>query len=359
MTRSIFLMLVLTGFVSITKAQMECKMPNNILAFTEIKKPYFLTKTIIDAESPTPIAQKIKFWHIQDDNDAWVLQQSTDRYYTQGIFIQYFFAKNGLKNRFWNTLFFQVAPDADNYYGSSFRMAMYSPDTVQAQRDRNNQEHPYGGLMTLGMTCISKQPTTGAQLTTEYQLGVIGPAALQAELQNTAHQVGGKQMPKGWENQIPNDIALNVRLNYEYPLFDYGNSMEAIAIADLNAGTISNNGGIGFRLKVGHFHRMRQAGLPFMDLPSNPKFQYSLAIQPNIYFIGDNAMLQGGISLNQARRRQYIQVDNITRLVGDVALTYALSYSSWGLTYTYHVRTPEFKSGKSMFWGSVSVQKRF
>jgi hypothetical protein len=213
--------------------------------------------------------------------------------------------------------------------------------------------------MTFGMTCVSKDAEKGTKLITEYQLGVVGPASLQEQLQKNAHKLANKSVPLGWENQIPNDIALNIRVTYEYPLFDYANAMEAVAIADINAGTISNNGAVGFRVKLGHFYKAKQLGLPFMDANLNKKLQYFGYIQPAVCFIADNVMLQGGIFLDAVRCRQYIHVDNIRRVVGDFVLGYSVSYSNFGLTYSYHVRTAEFQTGKSMFWGGLSLQKRF
>ncbi len=305
-------------------------------------------------ESPS---KKIKYLQFGAENDAWVTRQGTDRYYTHGFLIDYFFSKNGLNHRFWKVIFPRVTPKADNYYAFNFRTAMYSPDTVQ--RVRTNLDHPYGGLMTFGMTCISKESEKGIKLITEYQLGVVGPASLQEQLQKNAHKLANKSVPLGWENQIPNDIAFNIHITYEHPLWDYANAMEAVAIADINAGTISNNGGVGFRVKLGNFYKTKQLGLPFMDVNLNKKLQYFGYIQPAVYFIGDNVMLQGGISLDAVRRRQYIHVDNITRMVGDFVLGYSVSYGNFGLTYSYHVRTAEFKTGKSMFWGGLSIQKRF
>jgi lipid A 3-O-deacylase len=338
-------------------AQIVTENPKDSLLFQQKATTNLSNSTSLDTNHLQSSRQKIKYLQFGAENDAWVLRQGTDRYYTHGFLIDYFFSKNGLNNRFWKTIFPRVTPKADHYYAFNFRTAMYSPDTVQ--RVRTSLDHPYGGLMTFGMTCISKESERGIKLITEYQLGVVGPASLQEQLQKKAHKFANKSVPLGWENQIPNDIAFNIRILYEHPLFDYANAMEAVAIADINAGTISNNGGVGFRVKLGHFYKTKEVGLPFMDVDLNKKFQYYAYIQPTVYFIGDNAMLQGGILLDAVRRRQYIHVDNITRMVGDFVLGYSMSYGNFGLTYSYHVRTAEFKGGKSMFWGGLSLQKRF
>jgi lipid A 3-O-deacylase len=272
--------------------------------------------------------QKLQYWRIGTDNDAYV-----------------------------NKIFPHISQNSDQYYGVNFRTAMYSPDTAWQKGTR--LDHPYGGRMTIGMTCISKQPETGRQLTTEYQLGVIGPASQQEWVQKAAHRLMKISYPVGWEQQIPNDIALYARMTYEHPFWNFSNRVEGVAIADVHVGTVMNQAGIGFRWKMGDFYSNRQFGLPFLDANLNKKIHYYLSAQPSVYFVGYNAMLQGGISLDAAKRNQYISYANMNPIVTDMTFAYHLSYSNLGFTYMYRVRSPEFKGGKEMFLGSLNVQARF
>jgi lipid A 3-O-deacylase len=354
MIRSMILCLVCCN--QILPAQTLSEKPIPQVAFLQDAKTNRFEKPPSDTISIESKSQRINYLQIGGENDAWVTRQGTDRYYTFGSSVDYFFSKNGLNNNFCKIIFPRITADADNYYGITFRTAMYTPDTVQRARVG---DHPYGGIATIGMTCISKQAKTGARLTTEYQLGVVGPASQQEWIQKTAHKLANKSVPIGWEKQIPNDIALNIRFLYEHPLWNYANAMEVVWVGDINAGTMSNNAGVGFRAKLGNFHKNRQEGMPFMDTDFKKKFHYYLSVQPAVYFVADNVMLQGGISLDAVRRKQYIHVDNLERYVGDFALAYHLSYGNFGITYTAHVRTAEFKTGKSMFWGGISFQKRF
>jgi lipid A 3-O-deacylase len=310
----------------------------------------------ITAQTDVPL-QKLQSWRIGADNDAYVLRQKTDRYYTFGLSIDYFFSKNGLNKPFWNKIFPHISQNSDQYYGLNFRTAMYTSDTAWQKSTR--LDHPYGGSMTMGMTCISKQPETGQQLTTEYQLGIIGPAAQQEWAQRTAHRLMRISYPVGWEQQIPNDIALNARFTYESPFCNVSNTVEGTVIADVHVGTVMNQVGIGFRWKMGDFYSNRQLGLPFLDVNLNKKIHYYLSAQPSVYFVGYNAMLQGGIFLDAAQRNQYISYENMNSIVSDVTFSYHVSYSNIGFTYMYRVRSPEFKGGKEMFLGSLNFQARF
>ncbi|MEN9611363.1 MAG: hypothetical protein RLZZ628_2177 [Bacteroidota bacterium] len=315
---------------------------------------FFLKQVVAQTDA---LPQRIHSLRIGTDNDAYVLRQKTDRYYTFGVSIDYFFSKNGLNPSFWNSIFPHLSSNSDHYYGVNFRTAMYSSDTAWQMATR--LDHPYGGRMTIGMTSISKERETGRQLTTEYQIGVIGPASQQEWVQKTAHRLMNISYPVGWAQQIPNDIALNARLTYEHPLWNVGHAIEGTAIGDVHVGTVMNQVGIGFRWKMGDFYSNRQIGLPFLDAPLHKKISYYLAIQPVVYWVGYNAMLQGGIFLDAARRNPYISYENMNHFVSDVVLSYHLSYSNFGFTYTYRVRSPEFKGGKEMFLGSLNFQARF
>ncbi len=315
----------------------------------------FLIKHIIAQTDVSP--QKLHSVWIRTDNDAYVLRQKTDRYYTFGLSMDYFFSKNGLNKPFWNKIFPHISPNSDQYYGVNFRTAMYTSDTAWQKATR--LDHPYGGRMTIGMTCISKQPETGRQWTTEYQFGLIGPASQQEWVQKTAHRLMHISYPVGWERQIPNDIALNARMTYENPVCNISNTIEGTVIADAHAGTVMNQVGVGFRWKMGNFYSNRQIGLPFLDINLNKKIYYYISVQPSVYFVGYNAMLQGGIFLDAARRKQYMSVENINHLVSDMIFSYHLSYSNIGFTYMYRIRSPEFKGGKEMLLGSLNLQVRF
>ena len=328
---------------------------------TEMKNaPTFLdsvTHIEVARQNFTLPKQKLNYWRLEDENDALVLRQGTDRYYTNGFLLDHIFCKNGFNSPISNVLFPKITNNANNYYGFLFRIAMYTPDTVQ--RIKAGIDHPYAGTLTVGMSNISKNSETGASLTTEYQLGVMGPASGQEWLQKTAHRMAGKSNPVGWENQIPNDIAFNIRLTYEHPILSYSNKIEALALTTANLGTMSNNFGMGGRLKMGRFYKSQQAGLPFVDVKLNKNWQFFTALQYIGYFVQDNAMLQGGILLDNFNRKQYISIEDIKHWVGEGTLSYSLSYKNIGFTYRYCVRSPSFKTGKPSFYGGLSLQFGF
>jgi lipid A 3-O-deacylase len=362
------LLLVLTLFANRLTAQLILEKSPATFAF----QPSIKTKSIVNQPVIVPdslhfapreatkieiATQKINYWRLEWSNDYLLLQQKGDRYYTNCISLEHFFSKNGLNGRFLGNFFLKTAPKADNYYGFFFRTEMYTPDTIWKTAAPNDR--PYCGVTTIGMTCISKQPETGAQLRSEYQIGIMGPAAMQSQLQYNWHVLNKKELPLGWDNQVPNDLVVNMRLTYEHPINSFSNLMEVAGVLDLNGGTLLNNVGLGFQLKMGDFDKAKQKGISFFDIPTDKKLKYRFKLKPIVYFVVENATLQGGISVGDAQRKSFIIIDDLTRIVGNIEWTHRISYANWAFFYSYNMRTPEWKGGKMAFWGSLNLEKCF
>ncbi|MEN9613011.1 MAG: hypothetical protein RLZZ628_3825 [Bacteroidota bacterium] len=300
--------------------------------------------------------KKIHYWRLNVDNDFLIPAQRTDRYYTNGIFLEHFFVKNGFKNAFGKAIFPKIDATADNYYGVNLQTEMYTPDSIWLHQPN---DRPYCGVATFGMTCISKQPKTGTTLTTEYRIGILGPAAMQGELQRKFHQLVHRPIPIGWNAQIGNSIAFNLHLKYEQHLNYFSDAMEVIGISDVNLGTLSTNAGVGFRVHAGAFQPTKQVGIAFLEGEMPKKLQSYVYFQPFVHFVMTNTTLQGGISLKDIERKSYIQIDHLTRIVGEMVFAYHLNYGAWGFEYRFQQRTREWDTGKSVFFGSCSLQKSF
>jgi lipid A 3-O-deacylase len=356
-----YLFLALSWFTNKLSAQLILGKPATCFAFRNAAEIQSIENQFMDSLNFAPPASKkievtpakINFWRLHWDNDYWIPTQKTDRYYTNGIYLEYYFAKNRLNKPFWNFIFPRIDPKADNYYGVHFQTDMYTPDSIWTQQPN---DRPYCGLATVGMTCISKQSQTGIRLTTEYRIGILGPATMQAELQHKWHQFLDKPIPVGWNTQIPNAFAFNVHWTYEQPFNDFSNVIETIWLADMNVGTIATNAGTGLRIHAGHFHKAKQYGINLLDVQKRQHYVY---FQSMVHFVVANATLQGGISLKDAERKPYIQIDNLTRTVAETTVAYHVDWGNWGLEYRFQHKSPEWAGGKSTFWGSFNLQKGF
>jgi lipid A 3-O-deacylase len=363
-----YLLIAMTLFANKIVAQLIVEKSTNAFVFQNlIQTKSILNLSLIPQDSVhfaliaekkiEIIPQKINYWRLEWSNDYLLVSQKSDRYYTNCIAFEHFFSKNGFNDRFLGNLFLKISPNADNYYGVFFRTEMYTPDTIWHVAPSNDR--PYCGVTTVGMTMLSKQPETGAQLRSEYQIGMMGPVAMQGQLQYNWHVLNKKELPIGWYKQIPNDFVLNMRLTYEHPIVLFSNILEAAGVLDLNAGTLLNNVGLGFQLKMGNFDKNQEHGICFFDIKTEKKLKYVFKFKPIVYWVVQNSTLQGGFSLTDAERKPFIQLDDLTRMVSDLEWTHRLSYGNWALFYSYRMKSPEWKGGKMTFWGSLNLEKCF
>lgn len=100
--------------------------------------------------------------------------------------------------------FAQVSGSIHNI-GLLFGHQIYTPSDIEAAALLPD-DRPYAGYLYTGIALHSKTP---AKLDTiEITLGVVGPAALAEQVQNTVHDLRGIGEAKGWDNQLDNEPAL-------------------------------------------------------------------------------------------------------------------------------------------------------
>lgn len=134
----------------------------------------------------------------------------TDRYYTNGIK----FGGGVNANRLIEHLFQQPAEEVlhkfiddpgDVHVGLFIGQNMYTPKRITIAEPQPF-DRPWAAWLYLGGVA---QSVAGNRLqTVEFDLGMIGPAALGEEVQTAWHELVGAARPRGWSNQLPNEPGL-------------------------------------------------------------------------------------------------------------------------------------------------------
>jgi hypothetical protein len=281
------------------------------------------------------------------ENDMLVLRHKTDRYFTSGVKGDWYFLKNPT-SKYWLSRIFPQLKTADTYFGITAASNMYTPANMSAQIQQNDR--PYAGWVYVGANCISNDLSTTTRFTTEYSLGVIGPAALQKPIQRKWHQIIERPLPQGWHNQIANDIALTLSFTGEKRLLKPADFVEVNGILEANVGTVMNYMGFGGLVRVGWFDDY------FNDIfqvnGRHNTVQAYVYMRPLVRIVADNALLQGGM-LTYKKSPYTIPRDDINRYYLNSEFGYCLSYRQFNITYSQSLRTPEFRGAKNMFWGAV------
>lgn len=321
---------------------------------------------------------KIKLLKIYTENDYWGWREATDRYFTNGIKIEYSFLP---KKNFLRNIFLKLPPTTTRNvnYSSSLGMNMYTPENLNTTIvDRSDR--PYAGWAYLAVKSISSEFITGERFTSEYSIGVIGPAAQQEPVQKWVHKITHATDPRGWDNQIKNDVALNANFTYEKQLLYPLPHFQLMGVIEGNLGTVTNYMGLGTVFRLGRFNdyftneygfgvtkrkfnvitntckdRIKKT---FYNESLRRNFSLFLHIKPVLRIMLDNSLLQGG--LISFRNSPYVlKADRVTRLYANAEYGVTLQVWRIGLSYNQLFRTKEFDTGHESHWGSISLQIRF
>lgn len=253
-------------------------------------------------------------------------------------------------------------------YGVAFTQLMYTPeDPLTATLIQD--ERPYAGVALLGFSLHAMDESV--LNTVALSVGIAGRHAFAEETQDFIHSLRGVEKFNGWDNQVPNEVLINLRLNQKRRLsfVDYENGMFAIdgfresAIAIGNFRTEALIGGmvrIGFNLPVefsdprlspdAYSHKLFQS-----DRMQDSKWSvYSMlgvrgsAIAHDVSL--DGPLFRGGFETGVDRRP----------FTAEAYLGFGVRLTDWELSYVHTYRTKEFntQSGGPSF-GSIAIRKSF
>lgn len=183
-----------------------------------------------DAGSRDAAAQPIKPGElaIYEENDFFYhgapKEQRTDRWYTQGLRIEWTHASNedqefifDVPANFWCRLLCGANYDQGfTNAGWAIGQSIYTPQDISIAEPQPD-DRPWAGYLYVSR--LVKQsyrlPTWDAERQDRFEvsLGVVGPLALGREAQNFIHRIKGVGAGMGWDNQLDNEPT--ILLGYE------------------------------------------------------------------------------------------------------------------------------------------------
>lgn len=313
---------------------------------------------------------------IISENDFWLFNQRTDMFYTQGLKIEYLqdLPDDSKFSQWWP---FLLGNKTQNILGYSIGQNLYTSSDIEVptiiEKDR-----PYGAWLYFAYSLISNNESKKQRITSDMYLGVLGPIALGEEVQSNWHQLINSPDPKGWSNQVKNDIGINLNLKYEKGLVSYFRknlAFDFVPNLEVKTGTVFNILAVGSTTRLNlfnsstYFHdALGQGDIPSLykslgnnDQIARPCFFKSFKSSSFSMFVSNsgnlviwNAMLQGGIFSQDSP--YLIQPNELNRFYFD--LDYGITYSNpyFNLTYSRSFRTKEFKQQfRNHQWGKVQL----
>nr|WP_199079324.1 lipid A deacylase LpxR family protein [Pedobacter sp. ASV19] len=286
----------------------------------------------------------------KSDNDAY-LGQGSDRYYTNGLFLNFKHAldqgklKENLEKKTWEIT---AGQKMFNPYSG------YAPDPAL-------QDRPFAGYLYIegAMNWFFKNESI---LRTSVQIGTTGPNSLAQKGQELLHRTVGFYTPEGWEYQIKNEIAINLSAQYTRLLYRTADPIADFSFEGYaNAGTTFSGAGAGILFRIGCINQLFNSSYTNAVIGNNAKtkglvkqeiFFYA---KPQLNFIAYDATIQGSLFNN-----------NSPVTFGSKPIVFAqqlgVDYSSQRFTFDFGVlfKTKEVKSSaRAHQWGTISMAYRF
>lgn len=281
------------------------------------------------------------YFKIHFENDFFT---HTDWYYSQGLALE--LVNPALEKNPLNKVLLKLDRKAsDNKkFGLALEINAFTPTDIV---NTPPFDRPYAATMMLKSFAISNNFETKSRLSTSLVLGVIGPAAFGKEIQTWIHRWTDNYLPKGWPQQVRNDVVLNYNVNHEQRIFDLGNFLALNTNAQLRLGTLSDKVQAGFTLMAGKFIS------PFETNPEEKHFQLYAYTQPLVSLVGYDATLQGGLF---NRNSPYtISDSDVTRVTFENQTGVILQIHRFQAEAFVSLLTKEFNVGRMHRWGGLRL----
>lgn len=287
------------------------------------------------------------------DNDLFNLfGNHTDRYFTNGLRIDYSYATN--KFKFPSNLLLKIS-DRQNLFGVGLAQYIFTPEHIDNYSIQPN-DRPYSGALFFIHSLHSINKEKGVSVYSEIYLGVLGPLSLANEAQTWVHELIDSTIPRGWDSQIPNDIVLNYNIIIDKSLIRANtNTLVSGRIESYN-GSLYNAIGAGFTLKIGKYGDFLS-----IEDQSDKKVQLSFLIRPIARLVFYNALLQGGILSNYTKGNTFYQIekDKIERMTFLYEIEFSLKIQRYSLALKQKLHTSEFEGAYAQETGNITMRWRF
>lgn len=283
-----------------------------------------------------------RFIDISYANDLFT---GTDEYFTQGIRIEVvvpIFRKTPI-----NLISFLPKRNSESQYSIALQQDGFTPSSIRydsiLQGDR-----PYCASLFITNSQYSYYKNKKMFIHSQLAFGAIGPLALGYEEQTAIHKAIKDELPKGWKNQIQNDLIMNYTFEMQQNFF----TKSWISVAyntQARLGTMFTDVAIGLNAKFGLYNDNFKA--------QKSKLQIYGFGNTHMKAVAYNATLQGGM-LNKSSDYTISQ-SNIKRLIPIAEIGVGAGYRKLNILFSHTNIGKEFTSGANHAWGKLSLMIGF
>jgi len=283
------------------------------------------------------------------ENDAY-LGFGSDRYYTNGLFINY---TRAIRQA--NT----TGKIIKRTWEAELGQSIYNAQTG-AVPDISYVDRPFAGFL-YGSAKMNWFTSDEAHLSAAISVGTIGPNSLAQDAQELLHDVVGFYEINGWQYQVKNELGINAQFEYKRLLARTGVSTDFSLSSKALLGTTFTSASAGILLRAGDINKLFQSvssasrisNQEGSEIPDKEFFFYT---QPTLQVVVYDATIQGGLFRDEKGPVTY--KPNRVIYSQEVGVKYA--QERWMLSFAAIFKTKELKSQvKSHQYGSASLHYSF
>ncbi len=309
------------------------------------------------------------------ENDLFA---GTDRYYTNGVNISW--SSSDLA-KFSDTPYaspllplldripFVNRPDFQKNLTFSIGQNIYTPDNTETSAPSPN-DRPYAGWLYGGFGLVLKN--ADVRHTFALNVGVVGSYSYAQEAQRLVHEARGFESPKGWDNQLHNELGVVgvYEIAWRWPHHEHrvGLGWDFIPHAGFAVGNVYDYANLGgeFRVGLNLPDDFGTAGISPSSTTSTPVEGNQQARRARNFDLGlyvfaraDGRAVARNIFLDGNTFGHSQSVDH-KWLVADLSVGAAVNYHNTKITYALNYRSEEFDGqGEGQIFGSVSFNFAF
>jgi hypothetical protein len=239
---------------------------------------------------------------------------------------------------------------------------IYTPEDI-SEKELIKEDRPYAGWLYLGFGLAANQGSRRFDKI-ELTLGVVGPWSMAEEVQETWHSFFSLEEPRGWDNQIDNEPAVNLFYEQAWRFDERGflTGLEYDVIPHFGGalGNVFTHAAAGFTVRVGP-DLLEDFGPPRIrpSLPGGGFFRNRKGFNWYLFAGVEGRTVLRNIFLDGNTFSDSHSVDKKI-LVGDLQAGIAIQYRRYRLAYTQIFRTKEYDGqDRADQFGSLSISCQF
>jgi lipid A 3-O-deacylase len=298
----------------------------------------------------------------------------TDRHYTNGVKLSWLsrdlttWGEPGWRRKMIEALPLVNRAGAQKNFGFALGQNIYTPENDDLHVP-DPTDRPYAGWSYLELDFVSKTPRIMDALS--LQIGMIGRHSYAQETQHLIHGWLRNDQAKGWAFQLKDEVGANIIFERRWRMFARG-ARDAIGFdivphAGVSVGNVQSFANIGTTVRLG-FNLPSDFGIELIaggaatNSPLDDRDPRVGARRRGSLFVF------GGVDGRAVARDIFLDgntwVDSPSvekkRLVGDSFWGVGLVLAKWQFTYTYVVRSKEFKAQREVNqFGSITISRTF